>query len=71
MTDVTAIRTEPEDVVEREARLMAAAERRERREERLRATGFEDVTDDARRGNLALHAATKPWPQEESLLVAR
>lgn len=35
------------------------------------AGGFEDVTDDARRGNLALHAATKPWPHEESLLVER
>ena len=60
-----------EDVGEREARLKAAAERREQRDERLRAAGFEDVADDARRGNLARDAATKPWPHEESLLVAR
>jgi len=63
--DVADPDTKLDDAVTvREAHLLAAAERRRRREERLRSIGFEDVAEDARRRNLALYAATKPWPSE-------
>ena len=38
------------------------ADRRTRREDRLRALGFEDPTNDERRERLARNAALKDWP---------
>ncbi|GAB4206844.1 MAG: hypothetical protein OHK0013_23860 [Sandaracinaceae bacterium] len=41
-----------------------ALRRRHRREERLRARGFEEPTPEARRANLALNVALREWPKE-------
>jgi hypothetical protein len=40
-----------------------ATSRRTRREDRLRALGFEDPTNDERRERLARNAALKDWPK--------
>jgi hypothetical protein len=40
-----------------------ASDRRTNREDRLRALGFEDPTDDERRERLARNAALKDWPE--------
>ncbi len=40
-----------------------ASNRRTRREDRLRALGFEDPTDDERRARLATNVALKDWPR--------
>lgn len=41
----------------------AASNRRTRREDRLRALGFEEPTDDERRERLARNAVLKNWPE--------
>ena len=38
--------------------------RREEREERLRAAGFEEPDSEQRKANLATNVALSPWPRE-------
>lgn len=42
-----------------------AVQRRKRREEIARINGFDEVSDEQRKKNLALNMALKEWPQEE------
>ena len=48
---------------EREAMLLSAEQRRIEREARLRALGFQDVSEEERRRNLAQIIAANPWPR--------
>lgn len=48
---------------DREALLREAEVRRVAREARLRALGFEEVSDEQRRKNLALNIALLEWPK--------